>query len=176
MESDQDGYKVVAAHLAERRKTEFDARKRVEDRGGAIITSSSALVTFIFTITVVLTGKDKDASKFVSEGAGDLLLWALIVFVAAAVIGIFVQNFPLRYEAATAETLQQLVEDNSVWNGSSDWAAQLGAWLDLDAIESLRRGTTIKSYAATFALLLQGIAGMLLILALRADLQVRGLL
>lgn len=174
--ADQDGYKTRAAYITERKKTEFESRKRVEDRGGTITTSSSALVTFVFGVTVFLTGKEKDATKFISEGAATTLLYALGAFVVAALIGIFVQNAPLRYKAADGPTLQSFVEDNALWNGTEPDAASDCAWLDLDSIASLQRGTRFKARAATVALVVQGVAILLLVVSLGLDLNARGLI
>ena len=174
--ADQDGYKTRAAYITERKKTEFESRKRVEDRGGTITTSSSALVTFVFGITVFLTGKEKDATKFVSEGAATTLLVALGAFVFAALIGIFVQNAPLKYMAADMPTLKSFVEKNKYWNGTEPDAASDCVWLDLDSIESLQKGTRVKAIAATAALVVQGIAIVLLIVALGLDFDARGII
>lgn len=51
-----DGYETLCTYIAERKMTEFEARKRIEDRGSTIVASSGALVSFIFGLTFLVSG------------------------------------------------------------------------------------------------------------------------
>lgn len=172
-EDEHGGYRVLAAYISDRKKTEFESRKRVEDRGGTIITSSSALVTFIFGIVVFLTGKDL---TFTSGAAAVVLLSALAAFVVAACLGIFVQNAPRSHQAVDKETLELFVEQNAKWNGSERNAASDCAWLDIDSIFSLQEGTRLKAKVVVAALLFQALAFVLIAVALGIELCTRGIL
>ncbi|MFV8165287.1 hypothetical protein ACNQVK_24880 [Mycobacterium sp. 134] len=168
------GYEAISAYIADRKKTEFESRKRVEDRGSAIVTTSSGLLTLIFILTVVITGKGNDAEKFTNASASVALVASLGAFVIAAALGIFVQNSAWRYSAATNETLRHLVRQNPVWNGDYRTAARICADLDIESIESLRQGTQIKAVIATIALTIQGLAVTLIVIALAIELVARG--
>lgn len=164
MAEDSSGYKVRATYIAERKKAEFEARKRVEDRGGTITAASSALVTFVFGITVFLTGKD--FTKLVSGSAAIILLFALLAFTVSAALGIFVQNAPLKYKAADQPTLESFLQQNALWNSSERDAANDCAWLDIDSIFSLQETTKLKARIATVALSVQALAILLLVVSL----------
>lgn len=168
------GYEVIAAYVADRKKTEFESRKRIEDRGAAIVATSSGLLALIFLLTVVVTGKENDAGKFTSQCATLVVLCALAAFIVAAALGIFVQNSAWRYEAATNATLREAVKQNAIWNGPHRDAARVCADLDIDSIASLRRGTQTKAIIATVGLVVQGLALMLIVVALGIEFAARG--
>ncbi|MGB9248453.1 MAG: hypothetical protein WCC28_01530 [Mycobacterium sp.] len=73
---------------------EFDRRKTLEGRGAALMTASVCLVTLIFALTVILTGKDH---VFANRYAVYFLLAALVSFVISAVIAIMVQTRGFNY-------------------------------------------------------------------------------
>jgi hypothetical protein len=74
---------LVGAHVA----AEFDRKKTLEGRGTTILTTSGSLLTLIFGLTVVVSGKD---AKFGNHWAVLLLMAALLAFVVSAVIAIFI--------------------------------------------------------------------------------------
>src|ERR1700733_1286148 len=66
---------------------EFDRKKTLEARGTTILTTSGSLLTLIFGLTVVVSGKD---ARFEDPWAVMLLMGSLLAFVFSAVIAIFV--------------------------------------------------------------------------------------
>lgn len=174
--NDPTGYKTLATHISDRKKIEFEARKRVEDRGGVIITSSTAIVTLIFTLTAILTGVKDDAAMLRSDFAAGFLIASLVVFVIATGIGIYVQNAPLQYLAADKDTLLSFPETQDRWSGSDMEAARLCAWIDIDGVFSLQEGTRVKANWLTIGLVAQAIAVFLLVVALYGELNARGIL
>ena len=174
MTDEHEAYKTLAAHIAERKKTEFESRKNIESRGAAIVTTSSALLALIFTLTVLISGNAGDQAKFTSHAAIVVLYCALGAFVMAAALGIYVQNSAWRYDAADDDTLKNFIGKNAAWNGSERDAARICASLDIDSIVSLRKGTQIKGIVGTVALALQGIAVALTVAALTSEFYTRG--
>lgn len=174
VDSEETGYKTLSSHITERKKIEFEARKRVEERGGTIITSSTAIVTIVFSITALLTGTKDDVEVLQRGTASILLIASLLVFVIAIAIGIFVQNKPLAYRAAKESTLLTF-PGSARWSASEMEAARLCAWIDIDGISSLQRGTRVKALLLTAGLSAQALAVLLLVSALAFDLHARGL-
>lgn len=168
-----DGYETLCAYIAERKKTEFEARKRTEDRGSTIVASSGALVAFIFGLTVLVGGTDQ-GPKVTSPVAVLVLLVAMALFVIAVALGIFVQNSTWRSTAATTETLRNFVRRNDAWGMTKGQAARICADTDIDVIESLGRATGVKARIATIALCFQGLAGILTIIAVVTEFASRG--
>ncbi|KAA0024288.1 hypothetical protein [Antrihabitans cavernicola] len=165
---------IYAQYITARKSAELDSRKRVEERGAAIVTTSSSLLTLIFVITVLITGKEKDAAKFVSQAAVVVLFVALGAFVISAVIGIYVQNAAWRYQEVSDRTLRSIVAHNAIWNGSADEAIRICADREVVAIESLRRGTQKKAWISLIALGIQGLAILLLAISLFLEFKCRG--
>ena len=168
-----NGYETLCAYIAERKKTEFEARKRIEHRGSTIVASSGALVAFIFGLTVLVSGTDQGA-KVTSPVAVIALMVAMALFVVAVVLGIFVQNSTWRSTSATTETLRSFVSRPDAWRMTKSDAARVCADTDIDVIESLGRATGVKARIATIALCLQGLAGLLTTIAVITEFSSRG--
>lgn len=176
MARDASGHRIFSSYITERKKLEFEARKRVEDRGGVLITTSTSVAALIFTLSAFLTGKDKDAAVFSDAAAALFLVGSLGAFVVAAVIGIYVQSKPLKYNAADEETLLSFPEKQDRWAGSESWAARLCAWIDIDGIISLQSGTRLKAIWLTVGLYVQSLALGLLVISLALELISRNII
>lgn len=75
---------------------EFDRKKTLEGRGTTILTTSGSLLTLIFGLTVVVSGKD---AKFENPWAIMFLMGALFAFVVSAVIAIYIAAWGLSISA-----------------------------------------------------------------------------
>lgn len=165
---------VFAEYIAARKVDELDRRKRVEDRGAAIVTTSSSLLTLVFLLTVFVTGSDKDAAKLVSRTAGSFLLVALACFVIAVVIGIAVQHTMWKSKRVALSTLQNMFDGTSDWHGDADEALRVCAFLDYEVLKSISEGTALKAKLILIALGFQGVAVLLLLCSLGIEFHARG--
>jgi hypothetical protein len=102
--------KVWQAMVSDLLADEFDRRKTLEGRGATLMTASVSLVTLIFALTVILTGKDH---VFANRYAVYFLLAALISFVISAVIAIVVQTRGFNYDVIKRQTLERLTDPNA---------------------------------------------------------------
>lgn len=138
--------------------TEYDRRAKIEARGSTIVTTSASLLTLVFGLTVVVTGKDY---AFTNGFAILALLAALLAFVLSTVLGIVIQNYSFAYKVIGPDTLKQLT-DNASWGQSADDAARRDVSQQVTTICSLRDVNERKSRLVTMSLVLQAVAIALL--------------
>jgi hypothetical protein len=117
---------------------EYDRRKALEGRGSTLVTSSTTMLTLIFGLTVIVTGKDK---PFTDHRAVWLLIGALAAFVLSAVIAIFVQVYGTVW--TRIETLERLV--GSDWNVTENDARRMWACHQVQTIKTLRAGNSRRA-------------------------------
>lgn len=134
---------------------EFDRRKTLEGRGATLMAASGTMLTLIFGLTVIVTGKDP---VFKSGCAVDLLLAALAAFVVSAVTAIFVQTYGFKYQTASRDFLREVVENNDNWARRADDAARMWAVRRVNTITSLREGNNAKACLVTASLWAQVVA------------------
>ncbi|WP_328359039.1 hypothetical protein OG976_05655 [Mycobacterium sp. NBC_00419] len=137
---------------------EFDRRKGIEARGAVILTASATLLTLIFGLTVVVTGKDH---VFANHSALIFLLFALASFIISAVLAIVVQGYAFRYTVTGVKTLQGLTS-NAFWLLDHDTATRMWVQRQVNTTLSLRAGNDVKATLVLVALGWQVVAVVLL--------------
>ncbi|MCV7423812.1 hypothetical protein H7K45_24970 [Mycobacterium yunnanensis] len=149
-------YLAMASELL---TAEFDRRKTLESRGSALLTSSGTLLTLIFGLTVIVTGKDH---VYADRCSVILLLAALVAFVLSAVIAIFVQTYGFRYAVLSQDGLRSLPRDDAEWARRADDATRAMLSKKVSTICSLRNGNNTKATLVAFSLGFQVVAIALL--------------
>jgi hypothetical protein len=157
--------KLVEAVLA----SEADRRKTVEGRGATIVATSTTMLTLVFGLTAVLTGRDY---AFKDQGAISFLTLALVAFVVAALFAIFVQVFGFKYRVIDDETLEGLTGEG-FWVKSEDDARRMWIIRQVKTITSVRRNTDRKATLAIWALAFEVSAIALLTISLLLELHGR---
>jgi hypothetical protein len=130
---------------------EFDRKKTLESRGTAILTTSGSLLTLIFSLTVVVSGKD---AKFGSHWAVMLLMASLLAFVVSAVIAIFIATYGSKYTLTGRMVLGKLTEDE-IWAKTEDDARRMWVKRQVNTINTLRTGNSRKANAVMWSLIAQ---------------------
>ncbi len=148
-------WRAMAADLAQ---IEFDRRKTLEGRAGALLTSSASMLTLIFGLTVLVTGKDP---TFKSHWALYFLLGALASFVGAASVAIWVQTRGFDYLVVRDTSLRLLVGDE-MWSYPADVATRADVSQKVNLVCSLRVGNNAMAQRLTWSLRLQLLAIALL--------------
>ncbi|OBH00096.1 hypothetical protein [Mycobacterium sp. E3247] len=123
--------------VADLLQVEFDRRKAFEARGAALLTASATLLTLIFGLSVFITGKDP---VFKNDWALGFLCAALVAFVIAAVVAIFVQARGFDFLTVKEKSLLQITSENSFWGQSADFAVRADVAQKVQMLCSLRRG------------------------------------
>lgn len=151
---------------------EFDRRKALEGRGATIVTSSASMLTLIFGLTILITGKDH---VFTDHCAIWFLDAALVAFALSAIIAIFVQTYLFRYTVISSESLRSLPRDNTEWARLADDATRSWLTRQVNTVCSLRRGNNAKARLVTASLVFQVAAIVLLAVSVGLDLHARSL-
>lgn len=108
-DSAETGGAILAAYITSTLGEERASKTSLEARGLALVTSSGAFVTLVLAIAAVANGKSVNVVSRL------FLVLASIGFIAAAVLGIFV-NIPKDYEEPTAQRLRELIQEHSESN------------------------------------------------------------
>ncbi len=138
---------------------EYDRRTKMEGRGSVIVTASASLLTVVFGLTVIVTGKDY---VFANCYAVFALLAALLAFVISAVLGIVVHAYGFKYQTVDRKTLVGLTENEAMWTLSADRAVREDIRQQVRTTTTLR-GTNEKMAKLVLAsLVFQVLAVMLL--------------
>jgi hypothetical protein len=145
---------------------EYERRAKMEARGSTLVTASASLLTLVFGLTVVVTGKDY---VFTNGFAVLTLIAALIAFVVSAVLGIVVHALPVPYNTVGRASLDQLTDD-SFWQLSADEALRNDVWQQGDTIRTLRIGNERKAKWVTASLVAQVMAILLLTVSVGIEL------
>jgi len=146
---------TYAAFIESELKREHDRRSALDARAIALSTTSSALLTLVFAITVIVTGKEY---QFSSAGARGLLL-SLALFVVAAVLGL-IANVSRKYQVADRDTLREMT--NGHWTDTEVDARNICAGLSVTTIATLRCGNDFKDdlIRVAFGLQITAILGL----------------
>lgn len=116
---------------------EATRRTALEEKGGAVITTSGSLVTLLFGLVAVITS----AKTFTLPGASHgWLVAAIVFFLAAALIAILI-SVPLPYGQTTI-TMANLA---SWWNQPPQQALAAISGVRLEALAAARRMNGIKA-------------------------------
>jgi hypothetical protein len=145
---------------------ENEQRKLIEGRAAVIVTSSASLLTIIFGISVLFTGKD---FKFASHVAEGFLLASLVVFVVTAFIGILAQVY--HFVSEGTEALESLVGEH--WTDSEVDARQRCARIVLFEIDIVRQENITKSRLVAICSFSQVFAVVLLTAAMTVEIASR---
>ncbi len=148
---------------------EQDRRKSVEGRGATILTTSTTMLTLIFGLTIILTGKDY---VFRNHNAVCFLTLALAAFVVSAAVAIFVQTYGFKYAVTSTKTLESLVEEVN-WDRTEDDARRMWVNRQVQTIKSLRQGNNRKAGLAMWSLGFEVLAIALLALSVGLELHTR---
>lgn len=136
--------KFIEAEL----KTEMERRASLDARGLGIVTSSTALITLMFSLSVLITGKDY---TFGVLGQGGVVV-SLLLFIVAGVLGI-AANQAREYEVTHEDTLYEML--GAHWTDDEVDARNTCAYRNVVSIQSLRRGNESKAEQITWALFFQ---------------------
>jgi hypothetical protein len=135
---------MVAALLT----AQLDRRKAIEGRGATLMTASASIITLIFGLSVLVTGKDV---VFENRWAVWTLIPALIAFVVSAAIALFVQTHGAKYEVISRDSLRSLTRA-SFWTMSADPATRADVSQHVRTICGLRDVNDTKTLLAMWSL------------------------
>lgn len=149
---DEDRAGTVFAAFFDSELTEERARRAFLDaRGGAVLTTSGALVTLLFglgSFVVSVEGFEP------STAAVALLGLTLVAFVLAATFGILATRLH-KYEVTEAPQLHSWRTDDRQWNDTADKARRAVAFANIRSLASLRTGNNSKANFIVAALCAQ---------------------
>jgi hypothetical protein len=148
---------------------EYDRRKRMEDRGAAIVTSSATLLTLIVGLAALVTGQGFVVTSGLAVAA---LFGAMIAFVVSAAFGIAVRTYGLPYTTVDRDNLNQ-VTSHAFWTMPADEALREDVAQQAGTIRSLRAATERKDKWVNASLVSQVAAIALLIAAIGFELLAR---
>lgn len=126
---------------------EFNRRKSLEARGATIVATATAMLTIIFGLTVIVTGKDY---VFSNTCAQFFLGAALTSFVASAVLAIVVQTYGFKYTVIGPETLRSITNEN--WDRSAEDAQRMWIRRQVNTVISLRETNDTRADLVAFSL------------------------
>lgn len=158
--------KVYQAMVKDLLAAEYDRRAKMEGRGSTIVTASASLLTLVFGLTVVLTGKDYVFSNGFAIGT---LLAALAAFVVSTVLGILVQTHAFEYKTISPESLHQLTS-TAFWNRPVDYAVRDDISQQVATICSMREANQRTARLVTISLVFQVVAIILLSISIALEL------
>ncbi|MCH9733456.1 MAG: hypothetical protein K0U78_02720 [Actinomycetia bacterium] len=161
---------VYQSMLSELLTAELDRRKTLEARGATLVAASAALVTLIFGLTVIVTGKDH---VFVNRHAVLALLAAMALFVISAMIAITVQTYGFKYTVVEPKYLKTLAGTREAWTQTADFAVRIDVGQKAKTIGSLRTGNATMANLITWSLRLQLVAIALLSVSVGLEIYAR---
>ena len=151
---------VFQAMVRDLLAAEYDRRTKMEGRGSTIVTASASLLTVVFGLTVVVTGRDYVFDSCLAVVA---LLAALLAFVVSAVLGIVVSACGFGYKTVDRKTLERLTDQQGeFWTMSADDAVNHDVEQQVRTICSLRDANEKKAKLVTASLVSQVLAITLL--------------
>nr|WP_294639037.1 hypothetical protein [uncultured Rhodococcus sp.] len=162
-----NGAEIYFDHIKELQKDEFDRRKALESRGGALLATSSTIIALVFGLTVFLTG---DKFTFSDGGARQWLIAALAAFVMSALCALFVQAWSHRISLTSIPTLWLMTSEPHWDHDATDFARLSCAERLTETIDSIRSANVIKAWFAIASFAFQVLAILLLSVALITEL------
>jgi hypothetical protein len=110
------------------------------------------MLTLIFGLTVLVTGKD---AVFRSRYAILVLMGAMAALLVSAVIAIVVQAHGFEYRVMSDDALKSLTRDNKEWARRADDATRAWVKKQVSTICTLRVGNNTKATQIAWSLWLQ---------------------
>lgn len=144
-------------------KNERDRRAGLDARGLGVVTTSSALIALVLSLSVVVTGTDFTVSGLSAAG----VFLSLLLFMVAGVAGILA-NANRSHEVASTETLNEML--CSHWTDTEVTARNIRASLNVRTLSTLRAGNNVKVGFLTAALVCQLVAIAALVVAIGREL------
>jgi hypothetical protein len=137
--SDVNAGRAYGQLIADQLIEERSRKASLEARGVTVITTSSALATLLFALTVGLTA----ASKFRLPATAKLpLLLTLVTFAFSAALSLAV-NVPLRYREPTPAGLAKLVNSN-YWKAAAEVGEIRVAETQITSLAAARSANNLK--------------------------------
>jgi hypothetical protein len=162
--------KVYQAMFSALLAGEFDRRKTLGGRGATLMTASATLVTLIFGLTVIVTGKDH---VFANHAAVIFLCGSIGPFALSALFALVVQVYGFPYQVIDRDDLDRLRTDEDFWARSVDHAVRDDVSQQIKTICSLRRGNDKMAVLVRISLLFEFIAILALSAAVGFELYAR---
>ncbi|WP_157900900.1 hypothetical protein [Mycobacterium terramassiliense] len=132
---------VFQAMVRDLLAAEYDRRTKMEGRGSMLVTASASLLTVVFGLTVVVTGKDYVFDNCYAVVA---VFAALLSFIVSAVLGIVVHAYGFPYKTVDRVTLERLTDERGpFWTMSADSAVNHDVKQQVTTICSLRNANEI---------------------------------
>jgi hypothetical protein len=146
-----DQGKQYAAFIDAQLKAENDRRDSVNSRAGTALTGAAGLVTLVLAVFAVFVGKDFVLTGFARKSLGFALLMLLLAAVSAVLAG-----YPWRSKIISPESLDIFL--TARWTNTETLARNVTSRANVEAITTLRRGTSIKFFFLMIAGALQVLA------------------
>jgi hypothetical protein len=148
---------LISKQLVEER----ERKRSLEQRGLAVITTASVLVSLLLGVVAIRP----DAAKVeLSERAADFVGWALLSFVAAGILAVLT-NLPLRYREPGVKSLAALFV-KTTWEAEPSVGEASVAKVELEVLSQARRTNCWKTWLLVAAMTFEIGAIALLALAL----------
>jgi hypothetical protein len=147
--SQPDQGRTFAAFIERELEVERERRRSLDARGAAVVTTSGSLTTLLAAVGAFVGGRP--GFHLLPGSVGPLTL-TLLAFASAAVCGIVVTGLPW-YEVAAPDQLRTMLAEK--WRTDEVDARNYTAELDVDTIESLRKGNKTKAEWLVRALVAQ---------------------
>ena len=142
------GYsQLISDQLVEER----DRKKSLEQRGNAVITTSSVIASLLLGL-----GAIAGDSFVLSARARPFVLWALVAFVVSAILAVGT-SWPFGYTEATVSGLRNLVTEER-WRDDAETVFASTASLEIDILEQARKRNGVKAFLLVFAIGFQVLA------------------
>jgi hypothetical protein len=136
------GYgQLISEQLIEER----DRKKTLEQRGNAVITTSSVIASLLLGL-----GAIAGDSFVLTPNARPFVLWALVAFVVSAFLAVGT-SMPFRYTEATVPGLRKLVTKER-WRDDAETVAASTASLEIDILQQARSWNRVKAFLLMFAI------------------------
>jgi hypothetical protein len=143
-----DQGQTYASFIEAELQREHERQDHLVASGRGVVTTSGALLTLVFALSVLVTGED-----FTVKGASAVAVAiSLACFVVAAVLGILV-NWSMAYKITKGRTLQAMLGGH--WKDTEVTARNACASAQVQTIISLRNVNKVKSWLVTSALSFQ---------------------
>jgi hypothetical protein len=132
-----DQGKQYASFVEQQLKAEHDRRDSVNTRAGTALTGSAGLVTLVLAVFAVLIGKDFVLSGLARYSLGFALL--MLLFAAASAV---IAGYPWKSKIVSPGTLEGFLAKR--WKNTETRARNVTSMANVEAIRTLRKGTSIK--------------------------------
>ncbi|WP_274561557.1 hypothetical protein [Streptomyces spiramyceticus] len=143
---------VYAAFVEDELKWEHGRRTSIDSRALSVITTSGVLVTLLFGVAALVTGR-RDAAYSPAPAVVVLSGCGLVLFVIAAALGILASK-SVSYSVIDGASLEKLRTEH--WGHDAPTALNVVMWYRTNTVLTLRKGNNGKAW-----LLLAGLSTQL---------------